>query len=132
MGCHGLNGPDFLFASSTSVYGSFAFRASGVVYKRKPLVFLEHDNLHLTLHGLILPSKVRMSDPFVAYPRTSTLFTEHVECQEAWSQYCLNSKRVAKWRISASLVSWRISDVKAESRLTWRARAIPSRIQLMG
>ena len=41
-------------------------------------------------------------------------------------------KRVAKWRISASLVSWRISDVKAESRLTWRAIVIPSRVQLRG
>jgi hypothetical protein len=41
-------------------------------------------------------------------------------------------KRVAKWRISASLVSWRISDVKAESRLTWPASVIPSRVQLRG
>jgi len=33
-----------------------------------------------------------MSGPFVAFPRTSTLFTEHVECQEAGSQNRLNSK----------------------------------------
>ena len=33
-----------------------------------------------------------MSEPFVANPRTSTTFTEHVECQEAGSQYRLNSK----------------------------------------
>ncbi|HEY6851618.1 MAG TPA: hypothetical protein VI320_36080 [Terracidiphilus sp.] len=46
----------------------------------------------LTEADLILLSKVRMSEPFVAYPRTPTFFTEHVECQEAGSQYRLNSK----------------------------------------
>jgi hypothetical protein len=40
--------------------------------------------LHSTLHDMILLSgNVRMSEPFVANPRTYTLFTEHVECQEA-------------------------------------------------
>jgi hypothetical protein len=61
---------------------------------------------------------VCVSEQFAAYPRTPMLFICACRVPESSVAVSPDFKRFAKWRISASLVSWRISDVKAESKLT--------------
>jgi hypothetical protein len=49
----------------------------------------------------------------------------HADCREPALQYRLNSKGLAKWRVSLGFVACQISDVKAQNGWTGRASAIP-------
>src|SRR6201998_1416758 len=75
---------------------------------------------------------MKMTELFAEYQRTSTLFTGACRVPGSGFAGSREFKRVVKWRISPVFIAWRISDVKAESRLTWRASATPPRIQLRG
>jgi len=59
-----------------------------------------------------------MSELFAAYNDRLRSLTEHAEYQEDGIAVSPEFRRLTKGRISASLVPWRIFDVKAESRLT--------------
>ena len=73
-----------------------------------------------------------MSELVAAYQRTSALFTGACRVPSSGVAVSLEFRRVAKWRISPVFVARRIYDVKSKNRPSWRASAIPSRIQLSG
>jgi hypothetical protein len=74
------------------------------------------------LHDLISPSQMKMTELFAEYQRTSTLFTGAWRVPGSGFAGSREFKRVVKWRISPVFIAWRISDVKAEIRLSRRER----------
>jgi hypothetical protein len=68
-----------------------------------------------------------MSELFATHEGTSTLLTEACRVPGSNGAESLEFKRVMEWRISPVFVARRIFDVKAERRLSRRARTIASR-----
>jgi hypothetical protein len=68
----------------------------------------------------------QISELFATHQGTSTLFTEACRVPGSNGAESLEFKRFVEWRISPVFVACRISDVKAESGLSRRARTIAS------